>query len=134
MTGQEKKKQPTIKTLEDKGTKVDLVDFEDGRRAMFFQIEKFRGLSIGAFRIGYTNKYAVVSPESLTRSTLDAMATSGSIITGSSIKPEDFVVVKVADFGHGEDHVAIGVKAEDYGKGTESVKIEKSEDKQNKGK
>ena len=105
MAKTEKKKLPTIKTLEDKGTKVDLVDFEDGRQALFFQIEKFRGLGIGAFRIGFTNKYAVVSPEQLTRGTLDLMATSGSIITGSTIKTEDFVPIVIAS---GE--IGIGVK------------------------
>lgn len=92
----EKKKQPAIKTYEDKGTKVDLVDFGDGRQALFYQIEKFRGLGIGAFRVGWTNKYAVVSPEQLTRGTLDLMASSGSIITGSTIKTEDFVPVVIA--------------------------------------
>lgn len=96
MTKEEKKKQPTIKTLEDKGTKVDLVDFGDGRQALFFQIEKFRGFGIGAFRLGWANKYAVVSPKELTQGTINSMATSGSIITGSPIKPEDFVPIVIA--------------------------------------
>lgn len=127
MTEQEKKKQPTIKTYEDKGTKVDLVDFGDGRQALFYQIEKFRGLGIGAFRVGWTNKYAVVSPEQLTRGTLDLMATSGSIITGSTIKPEDFMVVRVGDSGVGTDEafVKADIKLYDSGVGTDKVAIEK---------
>jgi hypothetical protein len=105
MTKEEKKKQPTITTLEHKGTKVDLIDFGDGRQALFYQIEKFRGLGIGAFRIGWTNKYAVVSPEQLTRGTLDLMATSGSIVTGSTIKPEDFEPMVIAS-----EKIGIGAK------------------------
>ena len=92
MKGLEKKKRPTIKTLEDKGTKVDLVDFGDGRQALFFQIEKFRGIEIGAFKLGWTNKYAVVSPAELSQGTLNLMATSGSNIASTTIKPEDFIV------------------------------------------
>jgi hypothetical protein len=108
MKEQEKKKQPTIKTLEDRGTKVDLVDFGDGRQALFFQIEKFRGLAIGAFKLGWTNKYAVVSPEALTQGTLNLMATSGSNIAASTIKPEDFVVTSFVEAS--TEQVTLGAK------------------------
>ena len=91
MAGKRKKKQPTIKTLVDKGTKVDFVDFGDGRQAFFFQTEKFRGITIGAFKLGWTNKYAVVSPQDLSQGTLNLMATSASNVASSTIKPEDFM-------------------------------------------
>lgn len=87
---------PTIKTYKDKGIKVDYFNYGDGKEALFYRIEEFKGLQIGAVRIGWTNKYAVASPQQLTQHTLDMMATSGSIVTGSSIKPEDFVSVVVS--------------------------------------
>ena len=101
MSEEQKKKQPTIKTLKDKGTKVDLVELGDGSRTLFYQIEKTRELKITlgiwAFRIGWSDKYAVIpSPETLTRDTLEVMAKSGSTITGSIIKPEDFIPLTVS--------------------------------------
>ena len=63
MSKEEKK--PTIETLEHKGTKVDVVDFKDGRQIFIFQTEKFTGFQIGAFKLGWSNKYAVISPEQL---------------------------------------------------------------------
>jgi|GEM_PF-7005952 len=86
------KKQPTIKTLEDKGTKIDYVDFGDGRQAFFYQTEKFRGVGVGAFKLGWTDKYTVISPTKLSRDTLVTMSANASAATGSSIKPEDFIV------------------------------------------
>jgi hypothetical protein len=91
----EKKKQPTIKTLEDKGTKIDFVDFGDGRQVFLYQTEKFRGVDVGAFRLGWTDKYNVISPQELTRGTLTAISTCASIVTGSAVKPEDFIVFDV---------------------------------------
>jgi hypothetical protein len=87
---------PTIKTHKDKGIAVDYFNYGDGKEVLFYRIEEFRGLQIGAVKIGWTNKYAVVSPQALTEHTLDLMATSGSIVTGSSIKPEDFVAIVVS--------------------------------------
>jgi hypothetical protein len=87
-----KKKQPTIKTLEDKGTKIDYVDFGDGKQAFFYQSEKFRGLGIGAFRLGWSDKYNIISPQKLTRDEIVAISGDASIVTGSTVRPEDFVV------------------------------------------
>ncbi len=91
------KKQPTIKTLEDKGTKIDLVDFGDGRQAFFYQTEKFRGLGIGAFRLGWTDKYNVISPQKLTYNTISGMATTVSVVSGSDVKPKDFIVYSLEE-------------------------------------
>jgi hypothetical protein len=107
-TEREKKKQPTIKTLEDKGTKIDYVDFGDGRQAFFYQTEKFRGVSAGAFRFGWTDKYNVISPSELSKDTIAAMSASASTVTGSPVKPEDFKVFS-AD-AHGS--FTIGAKAQ----------------------
>ena len=87
-----KKKQPAIKTLEDKGTKVDLVDFGDGRQAFFFRTEEFKGISIGAFRLGWTNKYDVVSPTMLTNEQLTFVSGTISTVTGSTVSPTDLEV------------------------------------------
>lgn len=92
MAKESKEKKPTIKTLEDKGTKIDLVDFGDGRQAFFYQTEKFRGLGIGAFRLGWTDKYNVISPQELTYDQISGMARTVSVATGSNVLPSSFVV------------------------------------------
>jgi hypothetical protein len=90
MSKEEKKS--SIKTLEDKGTKVDFIDLGDGRQIFIYQTEKFRGLSIGAFKLGWTNKYDIISPGELTKDTLEAMARTGSAVSGQVITPEYFEV------------------------------------------
>jgi hypothetical protein len=92
MAESKEKKQPTIKTLEDKGTKIDFADFGDGKQAILYQTEKFRGLQIGMFRLGWANKYDVISPKELTPATLTEISGDVSIATGSTVKPADFVV------------------------------------------
>ena len=88
----EEKSKATIKTLVDKGTKVDFVDFGNGRQTFIYQIEKFRGLSIGAFKLGLTDKYHVITPQELTEGTIAVMAETGSAVSGQTINPQDFEI------------------------------------------
>lgn len=92
---EKKKKKPTIKTLEDEGTKVDLVDFGNGRHAFFYRQEKFLGVEIpiiGA-RLGWSEKYNVVSPGQLSQDTISTMTQTLSTISGAQVNPDDISVI-----------------------------------------
>lgn len=92
MCAKEEKKKPKMKTYEDKGTKVDFFNYGDGREAFFFKTEEFRGLSIGAVKLGWTNKYGIFTPQKITQGTLDVMSANASIVSGSTITSNDFIV------------------------------------------
>jgi hypothetical protein len=96
------KKKPRIETLEDKGTKIDFADFGNGRQAFIFREEKFRGIQIAGFRLGWSEKYRVISPQEITKGTLTAMSTAVGNVSGVVTKPEDFQV-HVSDRGIGVD-------------------------------
>lgn len=86
------KKKPTVKTLEDKGTKIDFADFGDGRQVFIYQEEKFRGFGIGGFKIGLTDKYKVISPQELTSGTITTLSNVVSNVSGDIVKVGDFEI------------------------------------------
>ena len=95
MCAKEEKKEPTIKTCEDKGVKVDYFKYEGGE-AYFFRTEEFKGITIGAVKIGWTNKYATFVPfvpQKISQGTLDVMAANASAVSGNVISSNDFVVI-----------------------------------------
>ena len=96
------KKEPIVKTLEDKGTKIDFVDFGNGRQAFLFREERFMGVQIGGFRFGYSEKYRVISPGELTPHTISVLSEQVSNVSGVKTKPEDFQV-HVSERGIGVD-------------------------------
>ena len=101
------KKEPTIKTLEDRGTKVDFVDFGDGRHVFLFREEKFRGLQIGwGFRLGWSEKYKLITPAELTPDTISVLSAHITNVSGVETKPEDFEVY-VSEHGRGVDKALI---------------------------
>jgi len=86
------KKEPKVKTIEDKGTKIDFVDFGNGRQTFIFREEKFRGIQIAGFRLGWSEKYKVISPQELTKGTLSVMSTAVTNVSGEIVVPKDFDV------------------------------------------
>jgi hypothetical protein len=99
LTKEEEKKKPRIETLEDKGTKVDLVDFGDGRQTFLYREEKFRGLDIAGVRLGWREKYKIITPEQLSplsKGTIYTMSDAVSTASASSVKPSDFEFVSTA--------------------------------------
>ena len=98
----EEKKEPTIKTLVDTGTTINFVDFGNGRQAFIFREEKFGRLQIWGVRLGWSEKYKVISPAELTRDTITVLSTQVTNVSGSATKPEDFEV-HVYGYGHAVD-------------------------------
>ena len=72
--------------------KIDFVDFGNGKQAFFYQEEKFRGLEIAGFRIGWTDKYKVISPQELTPSTISTLSNTVSNVSGSMVQSKDFEI------------------------------------------
>lgn len=90
MSKETEEKKPKVKTLEDKGTKVDFVDFGDGRQAFIYREKTFRGVEAGGFRLGWTDTYKVISPQELTGGTVTALSKNISTVSGSPVKITDF--------------------------------------------
>jgi hypothetical protein len=88
------KKEPTVKTLEDKGTKTDFVDFGDGRQVFIYREEKFRGIQVGGFRLGWSEKYKIGSPDNITMGTISTLSKQVSELSGSAVSTSDFEVMK----------------------------------------
>lgn len=100
------KKEPIVKTLEDKGTKIDWVKLPDGREMFIFQEEKFRGIQIAGFKLGKTDKYRIISPAALTSSTINRLSQVVTEVSGSAISPSDISVII------GEEKASIMEKSE----------------------
>jgi len=86
-------KKPDIKTLQDKGAKIDYVKLSDGRELFVFEEERFRGLQLYGFRLGWSNKYQVVAPSQLTRGTISIMSGLVTKASGAQTSPEDISVL-----------------------------------------
>lgn len=88
-----KKEEPIIKTLEDKGTKIDWVKFADGREMFIFQEEKFRGIQIAGFKLGLTDKYKVIPPTELSQNTINLLSKAVTNVSGSAVSSNDISVI-----------------------------------------
>jgi hypothetical protein len=86
------KKKPKVKTIEDKGTKIDFVDFGDGNYTVLFREEKFRGLDLSVVKLGWSEKYKVVSPREITKGTLSTLSEKVKQVSGLQITPEDLEI------------------------------------------
>jgi hypothetical protein len=94
---EKEKKEPSVKTFEDKGTKLDFVDLGEGRQAFLYREEKFRGLQVWGVRLGWSEKYKLISPNEITMGTFTALSKMASKASGSAINANDFEVVKQND-------------------------------------
>jgi hypothetical protein len=92
MAEKEKRKEPTVKTVEDKGTKFDYVNFGNGKEAFVYQSEKIRKIEIGGFKLNWGSKYNIMSPEKLSDQDLTYLSGTISTYTGSCVMPKDLEV------------------------------------------
>ncbi len=79
---------PVVKTVQDKGTKIDWVSFNDGR-AMFIFLDKVFKVQVVGFKIETADKYQVFSPESLTSITVDSLLQALTTASGLETSIED---------------------------------------------
>ena len=82
--------EPKVKTLRDKGATIDHVTLSDGRELFILKEEKFRGADIGGFKLGWSDKYQIISPRDIGGGTLNIMTSLISSASGVTRMATDF--------------------------------------------